>query len=122
MRYILSILLALAPLSCERTSAPAVVESAAAHEAVAGALLQDVDKRKTWPVRSVKFHASQPELRVQLKSSAGEAVELHAWRHNDFDTPMMRLNSGDVLYALTESEFASLRAVAALQAPSGVTN
>jgi len=79
-------------------------------------LLRDLSTRKTWAVGSVKAHIAVPELRARVLSPTGEYVDVHAWRHNDFDTPMMRIDGGDLLYALTESEFETLRAVAESQA------
>ena len=83
--------------------------------------LRGLEGRKRWPVKFVKVNSSVPEIRARIMSPSGQSVEVHAWQHNDFNTPMMRLDSSDLLYALTDFEFETLCAVAASQASSGAT-
>lgn len=67
----------------------------------------------------MKIWLKNPTVATELASAADRVVRVHAWpaSQNDFATAMMRLDEGDVLYALTEGEFEELRARAGAGAP-----
>ena len=78
-------------------------------------LLGTLNSRRQWPSNAVKVWLKNPTVALVLKPPDGRPVRLHAWAHNenDYNTAMMRLDEGGVLYAITNPEFEELRARAA---------
>jgi hypothetical protein len=78
-------------------------------------LLGNLDRRRQWPSNAVKISLKSPTVALDVKTTDGKLVLLHAWgdHENDYNTALMRLNEGDVLYAITKAEFEELRTRAA---------
>ena len=78
-------------------------------------LLGTLDGRRQWPSNAVKIWLKNPTVSLEMRSSDNRPVRVQAWAHNqnDYNTAMMRLNEGDVLYAITNAEFEELRTRAA---------
>jgi len=78
-------------------------------------LLGNLDSRRQWPSNAVKIWLKNTTVALDVKATDGKAVRLHAWgdNENDYNTAMMRLNEGDVLYSITKAEFEELRTRAA---------
>lgn len=76
-------------------------------------LLNGIERRRNWPSNTVKIWLANPTISTTLMRSDGRHVVVHAWgRHeNDYNTAMMRLDSCDLLYAITEAEFVALRSL-----------
>jgi hypothetical protein len=89
--------------------------AAAASRPLDERLLSSLDGRRQWPVNSAKVWLGNPTVATGLRSSGGRTVLVHAWGRDetDYNTAMMRVARGDVLYALTDAEFEELRARAA---------
>jgi hypothetical protein len=77
-------------------------------------LLDDVGRRRHWASNAVKIWLSNPTVRITLAPAGRKPVQVHAWgsNENDFRTAMMRMDQGDVLYAITDAEFDELRSAA----------
>jgi hypothetical protein len=78
-------------------------------------LLGTLGSRRQWPSNAVKVWLKKPTVALDVKATDGRPIRLHAWgdNANDYNTAMMRLNEGAVLYAITEAEFEELRTRAA---------
>lgn len=72
-------------------------------------LVSSLDGRKSWPVNAVKFHMKVPEVIVTCRPSTGNPTVVHAWEHNDYRVSMIRINSGNTLYQISEGEFSQLK-------------
>jgi hypothetical protein len=74
-------------------------------------LLATLNSRRQWPSNAVKIWLKNPAVEIDLTSSGRNSVRVHAWPRNanDFNTAMMRLVEGNVLYAITDTEFEELR-------------
>lgn len=74
-------------------------------------LLTGLEARRQWKTTGVKVQLARPTITVSLKDSQGTSVIVHPWpsRENDFNIAMMRLDSGPILYAITNDEWEELR-------------
>src|SRR4051812_19179747 len=90
-------------------------QPATAPASLDGRLLGSLDSRRQWPSNAVKIWLKNPTVALDVQATDGEPIRLHAWgdNENDYNTAMMRLNEGDVLYAITKAEFEELRTRAA---------
>jgi hypothetical protein len=124
-RQFLAILTVLAlAVGCEsredgRRSEPPATSPTAAAGSLDERLLESLARRRQWPANSVKVWLSNPTVATQITqvtSSGRRSVLVHAWggNENDYNTPMIRLDRGDVLYAVTNAELDELRARAAV--------
>lgn len=103
--------------SCERQSAPATVDveksASRGSERIAldEQLLTGLGERRKWSSSGVKIHLKKPTVETVLTATGGKAVVVHAWgpNENDFNVAMMRLDSGPVLYAITEEEWREIQ-------------
>lgn len=102
---------------CDRRGAqtPQPAPPATAPGSLDNRLLRDLDSRRQWPTNAVKVWLKNPTIALDIKPADGKPLRLHAWarNENDYHTAMMRLDGGDVLYALTDAEFEELCARAA---------
>lgn len=92
----------------QESTTPARDSASARQRSLDARLLQDLDSRQQWRTEHVKFSRQRPEVRVQVIADSGAVIEVHAWTHNDFRVPMMRIESGELLYELTPQEFEEL--------------
>lgn len=90
-------------------------QPATAPASLADRLLGTLSSRRQWPSDAVKIWLKNPTVALDVKVTDGKRIRLHAWgdNENDYNTAMMRLNEGDVLYAITKAEFEELRTRAA---------
>jgi hypothetical protein len=112
--------LLLAASACDRRNAQqptAVTRAVSAPVSLDERLLETLDDRRQWRSNAVKIWLTNPTVATDLSSSKHKSVRVHAWPHNqnDFNTAMMRLNGGDILYAITDNEFEELRTRAAAE-------
>ena len=75
-------------------------------------LLEELAARRTWKTGHVKIWLQNPTVSVVLTTRDGQQVEVHAWpeNQNDYNVAMMRIDRGDVLYAMTAQEYQELAA------------
>jgi len=75
-------------------------------------LLGTLGSRRQWSSNAVKISLNNPNLATTITSPNRKLVRVHAWDHNenDYNTAMVRLDEGDVLYAITNAEFEELHA------------
>lgn len=73
-------------------------------------LLENLAARRTWKTNGVKIWLANPTVSVVLTTKDRKRVEVHAWpeNQNDFNIAMMRIDRGDVLYAITAQEYQQL--------------
>jgi hypothetical protein len=73
--------------------------------------LRPLGSRRQWPSNAVRIWLENPTVAIDITSSDHKPVRVHAWGHNenDYNTAMMRLDEGDVLYAISNAEFEELR-------------
>lgn len=106
---------ALVVVSCDRPGddrassgdpGPAVAASDRLGDSIAASLAP----RRQWKVDEVKVSLRSPDVTAELERFAGGALRVEAWRasNNDFHTPMIRVDGGELLYAITEEELAEL--------------
>ena len=97
--------------AAEPIASSSVVASSDAATNVGDPWIPPLAERRTWNANAVKIWLSNPEVDVQIQSY-GFAVRVHAWTHNDYDTPMARLDNGPTLYAISLEEFNALKELA----------
>jgi hypothetical protein len=70
-------------------------------------LLDGLAERRQWSVSAVKINLAKPSVTGTLLSKEGRSVVVQAWAQNmnDYSVPMMRVDNGSLLYALTEQEW-----------------
>lgn len=97
------------------TNPQPAAQFAAATASLDERLLQTLDSRRQWPSNAVKIWLKNPTVALEVKATDGKTIRLHAWgcNENDYNIAMMRLNDGDVLYAITNAEFEEFRIRAA---------
>lgn len=73
-------------------------------------LLNTLDNREEWPSSGVKIWLKNPTVSVSLSRNDGPNTLIHAWSsdENDYGVAMIRVNEGDMLYAITDDEFLAL--------------
>jgi hypothetical protein len=106
----------LVPVSggCDRRDAqppPPARQPATAPASLDDRLLGTLDRRRQWSSNGVKIWLKHPTVALDVKATDGKPVRLHVWgdNENDYNTAMMRLNEGAVLYAITKAELEELR-------------
>lgn len=98
--------------SCDRRDKPGANPSATdAPDELAERLLGSAATRRQWPAYSVKMWLAKPTVAVTLRAPGGRSVRFDAWSagENDYNTPMMRIDGGDMLLAITRGEFEELK-------------
>jgi len=73
-------------------------------------LEQSLEARKGREWKAVKIDLAHPFVVVTHKAKTGSTTILHAWpeTQNDFNVPMIRFNSGAILYEITKDEYRQL--------------
>lgn len=73
-------------------------------------LINSLEGREVWAGDSVKIFLSNPNVIVTNRHPAGNLTIIHALpdTQNDFHVPMIRVNSGDNLYEISDEEYAEL--------------
>jgi hypothetical protein len=94
---------------------PAQVTTTAASRALDERLLGNLATRRQWSSNALKVWLKNPTVATTIISADRKSVRIRAWGHNenDYNTAIMRLDAGDVLYAITKDEFDELWARAA---------
>jgi hypothetical protein len=72
--------------------------------------LCSLEGRRTWDLRGVKIRLADPDVVVTRRRADGRPELVHAWpkNQNDFHVAMARIDSGVVLYAISDEEYAAL--------------
>ena len=101
-------------VGCGRAStpAPASPPSPPSQLGLAERLADSRAERRTWRTGDVKVNLRVPEIHVCLLLDDSTTIEVEAWRHNDFDVPMFRLNRGNDLREMSEAEWREVLGVA----------
>ncbi len=112
-RPLIGVLLLSGLAACDReadTAAPTPSVQAASARTLGDRLLTGLDARTQWSTRHVKINLSGPWITASFVDPEGKNVLVHAWpkTQNDFNVPMMRLDGGAVLYAMTDAEWEEL--------------
>jgi hypothetical protein len=72
-------------------------------------LVSSLDGRRSWASNVVKIHLKVPEVVVTSRPPTGSPNVVHAWEHNDYSVPMIRIDSGEALYQISKEEFSQLK-------------
>ena len=73
-------------------------------------ILPVLSERRSWSINEVKIPIEHPDLAFEFWDASSIPYEAEIWdkNQNDYNVPMIRINSTDQLYEITEEEFVKL--------------